>query len=124
MRVILEDGKRKELTEHKAINVYNNTLITDSIIWVHEISHYRNQPPLFRGEVNDILTELLAFTYELIYTDYLEQIGYEEEGKTFKIEEYKRLHTFIKKGYYIVRIFLLYFFISILFSITSLSFLE
>ena len=109
IRVIVDDGKRKEVTEHKAINVYNNTLITDSIIWVHEISHYRNQPPLFRGEVNDILTELLAFTYELIYTDYLEQIGYEEEGKTFKIEEYKRLHTFIKKGYYIVRIFLLYF---------------
>lgn len=109
-----EDPKTKEkiiIYEgiHKTINVYNNTLITDSIIWVHEISHYRNQPPLFRGEVNDILTELLAFTYELIYTDYLEQIEYEEEGKTFKIEVYKNLHTFIKKGYYIVRIFLLYF---------------
>ena len=84
------------------ILLYNNTLKTDSIIWVHEISHYRNQPPLFRGEVNDTLTELLAFTYEFIYTDYLEQIGYEEEGKKFKIEEYKNLHTFIKKGYYMM----------------------
>lgn len=110
----LENPKSKEKTIiyegiHKTINVYNNTLVTDSIIWVHEISHYRNQPPLFRGEVNDILTELLAFTEEFIYTDYLEQIGYEKEARMFKIEEYKNLHTFIQKGYYIVRIFLLYF---------------
>ena len=36
-----------DTTYHKAINVYNNDLVTDSIIWVHEISHYRNQPSIF-----------------------------------------------------------------------------
>ena len=63
----------------KTINVHNNDLLNDSIIWVHEISHYKNQPPEKRGEVNIILTELIAYTEELIYTDYLSQIGYEEE---------------------------------------------
>ncbi len=109
-----EDPKMKEkiiLYEgiHKAINVYNNTLITDSIIWVHEISHYKNQPSEKREGVNDILTELLAFTEEFIYIDYLEQIGYDKEAKMFKIEEYKNLHNFIKNGYHIVKIALLYF---------------
>ena len=109
-----EDHKTKEkiiIYEgiHKTINVYNNTLITDSIIWVHEISHYKNQPPEKRDGVNDILTELLSFTEELIYADYLEQIGYAKEVNMFKIEEYKNLHNFIKIGYYIVKIALLYF---------------
>lgn len=36
-------------------------------------THYKNQPPEKRDEVNDILTELVAFTEELIYTDYLKQ---------------------------------------------------
>ena len=32
-----------DTTYHKTINVYNNDLVTDSIIWVHEISHYRRR---------------------------------------------------------------------------------
>lgn len=93
---------------HKAINVHNNDLLNDSIIWVHEISHYKNQPLEKRGQVNDILTELIAFTEELIYTDYLSQIGYEEEAKMFMIEEYNNLAQFIVKSYYVLRIALLY----------------
>lgn len=96
-------------TIKRKINVYNNNLLTDSIIWVHEISHYKNQPPEKRGEVNNILTELIAFTEELIYTDYLEQIGYEEETKMFRIEEYNNLTHCIIKSHFMIRIALLYF---------------
>lgn len=94
---------------HKAINVYNNGLLIDSIIWVHEISHYKNQPKEKRHEVNDILTELIAYTEELLYIDYLENIGYEEEAKIFKIMEYQNLYSILNFSYYIIKITLLYY---------------
>ena len=94
---------------HKSINVYNNDLLTDSIIWVHEISHYKNQPEEKRHEVNDILTELIAYTEELLYIDYLKNIGYEEETKIFKINEYQTFYNILNSSYYIIRIILLYY---------------
>lgn len=94
---------------HKAINVYNNGLLIDSIIWVHEISHFKNQPKEKRHEVNDILTELIAYTEELLYIDYLENIGYEEEAKIFKIMEYQNLYNILNFSYYIIKITLLYY---------------
>lgn len=94
---------------HKTINVYNNDLVTDSIIWVHEISHYRNQPSIKRGEVNDILTELVAFTEELIYIDYLKRVGYEEEANMFAVAAYNNFYYFLTRSYYIIRIVLLYY---------------
>lgn len=94
---------------HKTINVYNNDLVTDSIIWVHEISHYRNQPSIKRGEVNDILTELVAFTEELIYIDYLKRVGYEEEANMFAVAAYNNFYYFLTRSYYIIGIVLLYY---------------
>ena len=94
---------------HKTINVYNNDLVTDSIIWVHEISHYRNQPSIKRGEVNDILTELVAFTEELIYIDYLKRVGYEEEANMFAVAAYNNFYYFLTRSYSIIRIVLLYY---------------
>lgn len=114
----LEEAYKSELTSgsnnykrgHKSVNVYNNGLITDSIIWVHEISHYRNQPEHYRVEVNDLLTELLAFTEQFIYIDYLEKIGYEKkEIDMIRIKEYKNLRYIIKVAFFTVRIYLLYF---------------
>lgn len=94
---------------HKSINIYNNDLLTDSIIWVHEISHYKNQPKEKRHEANDILTELIAYTEELLYIDYLENFGYEEEAKIFKIMEYQNLYSILNFSYYIIKITLLYY---------------
>lgn len=105
----LTSGHNNYHGDHKSIEVYNNGLLTDSIIWVHEISHYRNQTDNGRGEVNDILTELLAFTESFIYADYLEKQGYQKEATMFKISEYKNLHNVIQLADGYVRIYLLYF---------------
>lgn len=94
---------------HETININNNDLLTDSIIWVHEASHYRNQPYKQRGEVNDILTELVAFTEELIYIDYLKRVGYEEEANMFAVAAYNNFYYFLTRSYYIIRIVLLYY---------------
>jgi len=74
----LDDGK-------KSIEVNNNGLVTDSSIWVHELTHYRNQDDDGRSEVGDILTETMSFTYELIYLDYLEK-DYPYEAKALRID--------------------------------------
>lgn len=103
---------QKEITYkeyHETINVNNNDLLTDSIIWVHEVSHYRNQPYKQRWEVNDILTELVAFTEELIYIDYLKKIGYEEEASMFAVADYNNFYYFLTRSYYIIRMVLLYY---------------
>lgn len=106
-----EETKEKTVIQktNKAVEVYNNNLLMDSVIWIHEISHYRNQPLEKREETNDILTELIAFTEELIYVDYLEEIGYEKEAQTFLLEEYKNLYNINYISYYVIRITLLYF---------------
>lgn len=95
--------------EHKSIEVYNNGLLTDSIIWVHEISHYRNQTDEGRGQVNSLLTELLAFTESFVYVDNLEKQGYKKDAIAFKISEYKNFYNVVKVAYLSVRIYLLYF---------------
>lgn len=104
-------GLNRYYGEHKSIEVYNNGLLTDSIIWVHEISHYRNQTDKERGELNNLLTELLAITESFIYVDYLEKQGYKKEAIMFKISEYKILYSVVKKAYLSLRIYLLYFLI-------------
>lgn len=94
---------------HETINVNNNDLLTDSVVWVHEASHYRNQPYKQRWEVNYILTELVAFTEELIYIDYLKKIGYEEEANMFAVADYNNFYCFLTRSYYIIRMVLLYY---------------
>lgn len=63
-------------SKNKEICACNNGLITDSIILVHELSHYRNQVDNGRGIVGRFFTETLALTDELIYYDYLLNNGY------------------------------------------------
>lgn len=66
------------------VNTCNNGLIVDSIILVHELSHLRDQPEKGRRLTSDLLTEALAFTDELIFLDYLEELGYVDDVNMFK----------------------------------------
>lgn len=62
----------------KLINSCNNGLVTDAIVLVHELSHFRDQPEDgMRKYINDLYTEALAFTEEFIFADYLQQKGYD-----------------------------------------------
>jgi hypothetical protein len=64
---------------HPYVNVNNNGIISDAVILVHELSHYRNQPESGRSETNDLLTEAIAFAEELIFINYLDNLGYKYE---------------------------------------------
>jgi hypothetical protein len=63
----------------KYVNVYNNGLITDAVTLVHEVSHYRNQTDYARNQINNVLTESVAYAEELIFIDYLKNNGYKDE---------------------------------------------
>ena len=105
---IVKRGRNNYLGEHKSIKIYNNGYVADTIIWIHEISHYRNQPDDRRGQVNDLLTEALAHTTSLIYADYLEAKGFVRETN---FARYNHIHIFNCVSYdcYIVsKVFKLY----------------
>lgn len=101
-------GKNYYLQNFKSITVYNNGLLTDSIIWVHEISHYRNQPDIKRTQENNLLTESLAFTEELIYIDYLKTFGFEYEANGFQYLLFENFHHNLSKAYKLLKIYVLY----------------
>lgn len=95
-------------TGKKEIKVLDTGFITDVIVWVHEISHYLNQPDYSRGEVNDLFTECLAFTCELLFTDYLSEIGYVYESNIMKYMILTTFFSFSCKCYVFSKIYLLF----------------
>lgn len=101
-------GLNNYLGEHKAIKIYNNGYITDPIVWVHEISHFRNQPEEGRGQVNDLLTEALAHTTSLLYTDYLEKEGFVYEANFGRYDILNTFHNVSYDAYIVSKIFMLY----------------
>lgn len=104
----LTHGSAGVHNSHYYINIPNNTLLTDAIIWVHEISHYRNDSLGIEPEIRRLLTEALAFTYEYIFIDYLDKIGYEYEGIEYKLEETKNLFRIIYDCYYVMNFLITY----------------
>ena len=101
-------GFNNYLGKHKAIKIYNNGYITDAIVWVHEISHYRNQPEDRRGQVNDLLTEALAHTASLIYTDYLEAEGFVYEANFGRYDHINIFNNVSYDSYIVSKVFKLY----------------
>ena len=107
-RYRLGQGNNHYLGNHKSININNNGLISDSVVWVHEISHYRNQSDERRGQTNDLLTEALASTYELIYIDYLEELGYAYEAYHARAFLLDFFHYISDQASILTKMFLLY----------------
>jgi len=105
---LLLKGENNYINKFKTIDVYDNQLLTDSIILVHELSHYRNQPDDKRSQVNNLLTESLAFFEELIYCDYLDEVGYQKEASVFKKNEFQNLRNSLSRLYPILGIYYLY----------------
>lgn len=97
----LRNGKR-------LIDCCNNGLVTDSISWVHELSHIRNLSNKGRTVTSDLLTESIASTEELIYLDYLGQIGYGYEAAIIRKYLYNVVSKLAKEMRIVFKIGLLY----------------
>lgn len=104
----LLSGVNNYIANFKSIEVYNNGLVTDAVILVHELSHYRNQPNGGRNQINNLLTEALAFTEELIFLDFLEKNGYFYESHILKYMELDNFFKMLEILYPLLNLYLVY----------------
>lgn len=94
--------------EHIQVLLNNNGLITDSVIWVHEISHYRNETGQEETEERSLLTESLAFAMQFIYTDFLYNNGYQYDAISIMIDDLEALYNNSRDTIPLIRLFMTY----------------
>ncbi|MDD2378190.1 MAG: hypothetical protein PHD10_04905 [Bacilli bacterium] len=82
----------------KLVDIGNHGLVTDILVSIHELSHLRNQPDIRRSEINDLLTEALAYAEELICVDYLAELGYQEDMRLWKKRLYYTFYCVSKEA--------------------------
>lgn len=70
------------------IDCYNNGSLIDSLVLVHELNHY-NSP--IDNNLGNILCEVMAYSEEFIYLDYLSKNNYKEEGTKILFNELSSL---------------------------------
>ena len=91
-----------------SIVVNNNGLVTDAIVWVHEITHYRNSSKIIRTEISDLLTESISFAYELIFLDYIEKLGYKYEAAALRNSIFYSLFYHTYNSYFGIQLLTVY----------------
>lgn len=94
--------------EHKVVDVYDSGMLYDSITWIHESRHYRNQPDGERSQISYVLTESVSFAEELIYTDYLESLGYNYESYISKYDTFSNFSVFLEDAYPMMKMLSVY----------------
>lgn len=78
-------GTTRVRGEHCFCDCEDHQTLYDTTVWIHELAHYRN---LNENEpVTNLLTESMSFTMSLLYSDYLDSLGF-EEAKDFLIIQY------------------------------------
>lgn len=64
---------------NKVAAINSQKTINDSIVIIHELLHYLNQPPYKRNGVSDLLTEAISYGAELIFCEELKNKKYKED---------------------------------------------
>lgn len=94
--------------KNKRVSVVLEGNIFDSVILIHEITHYRNQPDESRSFANDLLTESLSYAMEFIFFEDLKDSIYESDRKLYFKLLQKLIYNYNYMIYYIYKIILLY----------------
>ncbi len=93
---------------NKIVTINLEETIYDSIIIVHELMHYLNQPLDKRSEVSDLLTEAISYSAELIFCEDLKSKKYNQDKELhFKCLE-KTTYSYAYNIYYVYKIIYLY----------------
>lgn len=100
-------GKCGNFDDTYYIDIYDNDLISDSPIWIHELSHYIDiiKP---KSDTRELLTESLAFTDQFIFLNYLDDTGYSVDVNQMKLFELSNLYRVIIDANPIIKLFLLF----------------
>ncbi len=104
----IQDGISFYDTHHnKRLTIFLEGTLLDSIVLIHELLHYINQPKDKRNVVSDLLTEALSYGGELIFCEELDGSYLEDQKKHFQ-NLGSLLFLYASKLYYIYKIILLY----------------
>lgn len=76
-----------ERNNKKLIDVSENGYVIDIPLFIHEISHFIDEPKNPRNQISDLLTETLAYAEQFIFMDYLSELGFLRDMQVlFKID--------------------------------------
>lgn len=104
----IQDGISFYDTHHnKRLTIFLEGTLLDSIVLIHELLHYINQPKGKRNVVSDLLTEALSYGGELIFCKELDVSYLEDQKKHFQ-NLGSLLFFYASKLYDIYKIILLY----------------
>ena len=121
---IKEKLENKEITEEEYNNLRFNARcnkglicfnycgdIIDCIVFLHEITHLRNEPLDFkthRTEINDFITERIAYAEEFIFLDFLKAKGYEDDYNNYLCDIFYNCLVLSDRVYYVNKILYVY----------------
>ena len=107
----LRDGETLGLTYEKDgklhITLPDYGLLLDSTVLIHEYSHSKNVLGNTTS-ANRILTEAIAFSEELLYVDYLEELGYSEDATRYKKESLRNFFSIALNNFTYTKVLALY----------------
>lgn len=101
-------GKSYQVNEKYLIDLTETGFLIDACILVHEISHHKNAPTGQRSITNDMITEGIAYCEELLFIDYLEEIGYQSDVQVRKVGLINGIFEITDGSYSILKMFNLY----------------
>ena len=117
---IKEKLENKEITDEEYNNLRFNARcnkglicfnycgdIIDCIVFLHEITHLRNEPldsKIHRTEINDFITESIAYAEEFIFLDFLKTKGYEDDYNNYLCDIFYNCRVLSDRVYYVKKI--------------------
>lgn len=121
---IKEKLENKEITDEEYNNLRFNARcnkglicfnycgdIIDCIVLLHEITHLRNEPldtKTHRTEINDFITESIAYAEEFIFLDFLKTKGYEDDYNNYLCDIFYNCLVLSDRVYYVNKILYVY----------------
>ena len=121
---IKEKLENKEITDEEYNNLRFNARcnkglicfnfcgdIIDCIVFLHEITHLRNEPldsKIHRTEINDFITESIAYAEEFIFLDFLKAKGYEDDYNNYLCDIFYNCLVLSDRVYYVNKILYVY----------------
>lgn len=121
---IKEKLENKEITDEEYNNLRFNARcnkglicfnycgdIIDCIVFLHEITHLRNEPldtKTHRTEINDFITESIAYAEEFIFLDFLKTKGYEDDYNNYLCDIFYNCLVLSDRVYYVNKILYVY----------------
>ena len=81
--------------------------IIDATVLLHEITHLRNEPSdlqTHRTEINDFITESIAYAEEFIFLDFLRTKGYESDYNNHLCDIFYNSLVLCDRVYYVNRV--------------------